>query len=81
MLSLSFVEGGTKTSDFNSLALCMSHTHIYVAYRKRGKVCWAKVLRFSWFSSIPQKFSVNLYLYLYKLRIMALFKCFKRKVP
>ena len=25
-------------------------------YRKRGKIHWAKLLRFSWLSGVPQKF-------------------------
>ena len=41
-------------------------------YRKRGKICWAKLSRFSQFSRAPRKFPRES---LYKLRIMALFKC------
>ena len=42
---------------------------IIIIYRKRGKIRWAKLSRFS---RAPQKFSHES---LYKLRIMALFKC------
>ena len=44
-------------------------------YRKRGKIRWAKL---SHFSRAPRKFSHE---FLYKLRIMALFKCCKNKAP
>ena len=32
--------------DFNSFGV----------YRKRGKIHWAKLLRYSWFSRVPRKF-------------------------
>ena len=50
----------------------------HLTYRKRGKIRWAKLLRFSRFSRVPRKFFRE---YLFKLRIMPLFMCFKRKAP
>ena len=43
-------------------------------YRKQGKIRWAKLLHFAWFSRMPQVFCEYLFI-LYKLRTMALFKC------
>ena len=48
---------------------------IYSIYRKRGKIHWAKLSRFSRFSRVPRKFFRE---YLFKC-IMPLFMCFKRK--
>ena len=49
-----------------------------ISYCKWRKIHWAKLSRFSQFSRALQKFSCES---LYKLRIMALFKCCKRKAP
>ena len=48
-------------------------------YCKRGKICWDKLLHFSWFSRAPRKFSHEYLFILYKFRITTLFKCGKRK--
>ena len=45
-------------------------------YRKWGKIRWAKLSHFSQFSRVPQKFYREYLFILYKLHIMALFKCF-----
>ena len=47
-------------------------------YCKRGNIYWAKL---SQFSRVPRKFFHEYLFILYKLRIMALFKCFKHKAP
>ena len=40
-----------------SAAVCvMVCTKITDAYRKRGKICWAKLSHFSWFSGVLRKF-------------------------
>ena len=42
-------------------------------YCKCGKICWAKLSRFSQFPGVPQMFFREYFLYIYKLCIMALF--------
>ena len=51
----------------------------FVLYRKWGNIHWAKLLHFSQFSRALRKFSHEYLLILYKLCIMALLKCCKRK--
>ena len=63
------------TSHISSLITNIQLVMIKI-YRKRRKICWAKLLHFSWFSRALQKFSRES---LYKFRMMALFKCCKRK--
>ena len=43
-----------------------------------GKDSLDEIFAFSRFTRVPRKFSMNT---IYKLHIMALFKCFKRKAP
>ena len=60
------------TDSVNS-SIMVNYDSVYSkTYRKQGKIRWAKFLHFSRFSRAPQKFSHES---LYKLCIMALFKC------
>ena len=33
----------------------INNRRVYTVYHKRGKICWAKLSRFSRFSGVPQK--------------------------
>ena len=60
------------------LCLCVCAHVLCVATINRGRFTG---LNFHGFQEYRKSFSMNLYLYLYKLHIMALFKCFKCKAP
>ena len=58
----------TRTVILNKMHVCvcvLQCVYVYVpcitltsllSYRKRGKICWAKLSRFSRFSGVPRKF-------------------------
>ena len=69
-----------------SFEACRENTSVIVNlavnYRKQGKIRWAKLSRFSRFSRALRTFYCEyLFFILHKLRIIALFKCCKRKAP
>ena len=49
----SYIANVTKYKCMHGMKISLKNT---AYYRKRGKINWAKLSRFSWFSGVPRKF-------------------------